>query len=209
MNECPGLSLCEKQLLCEAFDKSVHKGVMTSTDRALMWLQDQERHQQPLCQRGLLVRFSTCSLSHVAFLVVHAALFIVPSCHDTTVQASACMSLRHADVAASAIAHARWMLCRYAEPTFEEEEEVMDGDFSGSMFGLIDNDEEPSNQAAKGPNGLDKALSKVRQELDKQLTRAGVNSGLTFEVDAALGQVSGLASRLFGSAEEAADPASA
>ena len=86
---------------------------------------------------------------------------------------------------------------------------MIDGDFSGSMYGLIDNDEEPSSETANGASGLDKALSKVRQELDKQLARAGVNSGLTSEMDAALGQVSGLASRLFGSAEKAADPASA
>ena len=77
------------------------------------------------------------------------------------------------------------------------------------MYGLIDNDEEPSNKAAQGNSGLDKALSKVRQELDKQLARAGVTSSLSSEVDVALGKVSGLASRLFGSAQEVADPASA
>ena len=86
---------------------------------------------------------------------------------------------------------------------------MIDGDFSGSMYGLINNDEEPSGRAAVGPSGLDRALSKVRQELDKQLARAGVGSGITSEVDAALGQVSGLASRLIGSAEEPADPAAA
>ena len=86
---------------------------------------------------------------------------------------------------------------------------MIDGDFSGSMYGLIDNDEEPSSKAATGASGLDKALSKVRQELDRQLANAGVTSGLASEVDAALGQVSGLASRLFGAAEEVADPASA
>lgn len=85
----------------------------------------------------------------------------------------------------------------------------MDGDFSGSMYGLIDNDKEPSDRAAVGLSGLDEALSKVRKELDKQLAQAGVVSGLTSEVDAALGQVSGLASRLFRTAEEPADPASA
>ena len=85
---------------------------------------------------------------------------------------------------------------------------MIDGDFSGSMYGLIDNDEEPSGRAAEGASGLDRALSKVRQELDRQLARAGVHTGLPAEVDAALGQVSGLASRLFGSAEQVADPAS-
>jgi len=80
-------------------------------------------------------------------------------------------------------------LCRYAEPTFEEEEEVIDGDFSGSMFGLIDNDKDRSSKAAMGGViSLDKALSKVRQELDKQLTKAGADSGLTSEVAAALGR---------------------
>ena len=98
-------------------------------------------------------------------------------------------------------------MCRYAEPTFEEEEEVIDGDFSGSMFGLIDNDEDRSSKAAMGGvASLDEALSKVRQELSKQLTKAGADSGLTSEVAAALGQVSEVASRLYGSATE---PASA
>jgi len=120
-------------------------------------------------------------------------------------QRTASLSLHHASALLSRLCTGR--LCRYAEPTFEEEEEVIDGDFSGSMFGLIDNDKDHSSKAAMGGlTGLDKALSKVRQELNKQLTKAGADSGLTSEVAAALGQVSGLASRLYGSATE---PASA
>ena len=99
--------------------------------------------------------------------------------------------------------------CRYAEPTFEEEDEVIDGDFSGSMYGLIDNDKEASERSAKGASSLDGALSKLRQELDKALAGARVTSGLTSEVNAALGQVSGLASRLSGLEESQSDPASA
>ena len=127
---------------------------------------------------------------------------------DASVAGSVFTSATVQSLLGCAAAHAQRWSYRYAEPTFEEEEEVIDGDFSGSMYGLVDNDEEPSGRAAQGPSGLDRALSKVRQELDKQLARAGVDSGLTSEANAALGQVSGLASRLFGSAEEVADPAS-
>jgi hypothetical protein len=102
--------------------------------------------------------------------------------------------------------HSRSFDCRrYAEPTFEEEEEVIDGDFSGSMYGLVDNDKEPSKKASK----LDKALLKVKKVLDKQMAQAGLDTELSSEVDVALSQVSGLASRLFSSAEELAKPASA
>ncbi|CAK0781499.1 hypothetical protein CVIRNUC_005389 [Coccomyxa viridis] len=97
--------------------------------------------------------------------------------------------------------------CWYAEPTFEEEEEVLDGDFSGSMYGLIDNGKESSSSAPFMQ--LDQALSRVRQELSMQLGRAGGDASLSSEVEAALSQVSGLASRLASSAKDLAQPASA
>lgn len=98
---------------------------------------------------------------------------------------------------------------RYAEPTFEEEKEVIDGDYSGSMYGLVDNDKEASGKVVAGSSKLDKALAKVRKELDRQLARAGVDDSLSSEVDAALSQFSGLASRLVSSAKELTEPASA
>ena len=98
-------------------------------------------------------------------------------------------------------------LHRYAEPTFEEEEEVLDGDFSGSMYGLIDNGKQSSSSAPL--TQLDQALSRVRQELSMQLGRAGGDASLSSEVEAALSQVSGLASRLATSAKDLAQPASA
>ena len=98
-------------------------------------------------------------------------------------------------------------LRRYAEPTFEEEEEVLDGDFSGSMYGLIDNGKQASSSAPS--TQLDQALSRVRQELSAQLGKAGVDARLSSEVEAALSQVSGLASRLASSAVDLAQPATA
>ncbi len=73
------------------------------------------------------------------------------------------------------------------------------------MYGLVDNGKEPSEKASK----LDKALLKVKEVLDKQMAQAGVESELSSKVNEALSQVSGLASRLFSSAEELAMPASA
>ena len=94
-------------------------------------------------------------------------------------------------------------LHRYAEPTFDEEEEILDGDFSGSMFGLIDNSKKSSSSAPM--KQLDEALSRVREQLGK----AGMDASLNSEVDAALSQVSGLASRIVSSAKDLAQPASA
>ena len=98
-------------------------------------------------------------------------------------------------------------LHRYAEPTFDEEEEILDGDFSGSMFGLIDNSKKSSSSAPM--KQLDEALSRVREELNMQLGKAGMDASLNSEVDAALSQVSGLASRIVSSAKDLAQPASA
>ena len=117
---------------------------------------------------------------------------------DGQSQCTATLSLHHASALLSC--SCTGCLCRYAEPTFEEEEEVIDGDFSGSMFGLIDNDKDRSSKAAMGGViSLDEAL---RQALSKLLTKAGANFGHTPEVAAALGQVSEAASRLYGSATE-------
>ena len=84
---------------------------------------------------------------------------------------------------------------------------MLDGDFSGSMYGLIDNGKEASPSAPL--TQLDHALSRVRQELSMQLGKAGGDAGLSSEVEAALSQVSGLASRLASSAKDLAQPASA
>ena len=170
-----------------------------NTEHALPPLQASAWHQQPVCQRGLLV----CSLLHLCTSMhVDCGNDLLSNLHPV-MTSDACL---HSRGCRSAV---RFNHClhRYAEPTFEEEEEVLDGDFSGSMYGLIDNGKEASHSAPL--THLDQALSRVRQELSMQLGKAGADASLSSEVEAALSQVSGLASRLASSAKDQAQPASA
>lgn len=65
--------------------------------------------------------------------------------------------------------------CRYAEPEHEMEDEVEDGELVGSMYGVLDPKSKQTHARdsdVAAPSKLERALDKVRQEIEKQLKLA-------------------------------------
>ena len=59
--------------------------------------------------------------------------------------------------------------CRYAEPDYEMEEEVEDGELVGSMYGLVENEDEPEEHHQKqhhDEDGYEDEYGKLEEQED-------------------------------------------